>query len=95
MRLLVDVSCHGFGHVMQTSCVLAAVAARVPELEIVLRTDLAAADVARFWSGPLTQLAGPLDPALAMSAPDRIDAAATAASYRDFPARFAAAVADS
>lgn len=95
MRLLADVSCHGFGHMMQTSRVLAALAAREADLDIVLRTDLAGRDVARFWSGPVTHLPGPLDPALAMSAPDRIDAAATAASYRDFPARFAAAVADS
>lgn len=95
MRLLADVSCHGFGHMMQTSRVLAALAARAPDLQIVLRTDLAGQDVGRFWNGPATHLPGPLDPALAMSAPDRIDPAATAASYRDFPARFAAAVADS
>lgn len=95
MRLLADVSCHGFGHMMQTACVLAALAARDPELEVVLRTDLTGADVARFWDGPLTHLPGPLDPTLAMSAPDRIDAAATAASYRDFTARFEASVDES
>jgi hypothetical protein len=95
MRLFADVSCHGFGHMMQTSCVFAALAARDPGLDIVLRTDLAGPDVARFWAGPLRRLPGPLDPALAMAAPDRIDTAATAAGYRDFPARFEASVAES
>ena len=73
MRLFADVSCHGFGHMMQTSCVFAALAARDPALDIVLRTDLAGPDVARFWTGPLSRVPGPLDPALAMAAPDRID----------------------
>ncbi|MGX1308542.1 hypothetical protein AB7M35_003300 [Amorphus suaedae] len=95
MRLLADVSCHGFGHMMQTSRVLAALAARDADLDVVLRTDIAAHDLARFWDGPGARLPGPLDPALAMSAPDRIDFAATAAGYRDFPARFEASVADS
>lgn len=94
MRLLADVSCHGFGHIMQTSCVLDALVARAPELEIVLRTDLTAAEVANFRRGPLTHLPGPFDPALRMSAPDRVDAAATAAGYRDFAARFEASVAE-
>jgi len=95
MRLLADVSAHGFGHMMQTTCVLDALAARVPNLQVTLRTDVPERAVRRFWPAGATLVPGPFDPSLAMSAPDTVDVDATAALYRDFPARFEAAVRES
>lgn len=93
MRVLADVSSHGFGHIMQTSCVLAALGERTGALTVRLRTGLKPEAVRRFVEvdtfGP-----APLDPTLQMSAPDTIDVAGTALSYARFPEAFAAAVAE-
>ncbi|MEW5422389.1 hypothetical protein [Amorphus sp. 3PC139-8] len=94
MRLLADVSSHGFGHMMQTSCVLAALHDRTDRLAVRLRSALPAAVVARFAPLPVELGPPPFDPALTMSAPDTIDVAATAQNYRDFAEAFETAVAE-
>ncbi|MDQ0317550.1 hypothetical protein [Amorphus orientalis] len=94
MRILTDVSAHGFGHAMQTGCVMAALAARLPSLHVKLRTVLPTHRAREFMA--FDDLgAAPLDPAPVMSAPDIVDVAATAEQFRAFPERFARAVAES
>lgn len=92
MRLLADVSGHGFGHMMQTSCLLAALNARTDTLAVRVRSALPRDVVTRFAPVEVETGPPPLDPALTMSAPDLIDVAATARSYDAFAETFEAAV---
>ncbi|MBI2307978.1 MAG: hypothetical protein HYU78_11825 [Rhodocyclales bacterium] len=93
-HLFVDISAHGLGHLAQTAPVLTALAARLPELRLTIRSDLAAARLRQRIDHPFAHLAASSDVSFLMHDATRVDRDASAAAYRaahaDWPARVAA-----
>lgn len=93
-HLFVDISSHGFGHLAQTGPVLDALAARIPELRLTIRSGLAAEQLRLRIGHDFDYIAGASDVAFLMHDAVRLDRHASAAAYRathaDWPSRVAA-----
>lgn len=94
MHLFVDISSHGFGHLAITAPVLAALAERVPELRLTLRSALPEPLLRARIAHPFALIAESSDVGYRMIDATRIDLPASAAAYRaahaDWPGRVAA-----
>jgi hypothetical protein len=81
MRLFVDVTAHGWGHLSQTAPIIAALRARIPEFECVARSGLPRTLVEKRL-GPLVQFhTSESDFGLVMASPFVVDREATLARY--------------
>ncbi len=89
-HLVVDISGHGFGHAGQVAPVLRALAARLPDLRLTLRTAVPRAHLLSMLPMPFELMAPPPDVGLAMQGPVAVDREASSAAYaalhRDWPA---------
>jgi hypothetical protein len=92
MRLFVDISSHGFGHLAQTAPVLNALRQRLPQLELTIRCGLPRERIARRISGDFTHLAAASDFGLVMKSALEVDVPASLASYRELHADWEARV---
>lgn len=93
MRLLIDVTAHGWGHLAQTGPIIAALRTRLPDLQCITRSALPPEIVAERL-GPLEQhIESETDFGLAMQNPFEVDRKATLerfkAVHRDFDAQVA------
>lgn len=86
MRLYAAISHHGYGHLAQTAPVLNAVAARLPDLELIVRCALPAAVIAQRVALPFRHLDMPSDCNFVMRDSLRVDLPASLAAYRAFHA---------
>lgn len=83
MHLFVDISCHGFGHLAITAPVLDALAERVPELHLTLRTGLPEAKLRQRIRAPFVLMPGATDFGYVMHDALTVDRNASAATYRE------------
>lgn len=81
-HLVVDLSAHGFGHVAQTAPVVNALARRLPDLAITIRSAAPADLLASRFSCGFTHLAETLDFGMVMGSALEVKAADSAAAYR-------------
>ncbi|MCC7182732.1 MAG: hypothetical protein IT509_04080 [Rhodocyclaceae bacterium] len=84
MRLVVDVSAHGYGHFGQTAPVLNALVQRMPDLELVLRSGLPASLLAQRLEGRFGHVPCSLDIGMLMADALHVDVPASLAAYRVF-----------
>lgn len=91
-HLLVDISSHGFGHLAQTAPVLAALAGRLPDLRLSVRSGMPRPVLQRRLPVPFEHLPAASDFGFVMIDAMRIDRAASAALYRRQHRDWAAAV---
>lgn len=94
MRLLVDISAHGLGHLAQTAPVLNALARRAPKLQVTVRSTLSRAQLARRIDGEFAHLPEARDFGFVMRNAVDIDLAASATKYREFHADWGRRVAN-
>lgn len=94
MHLFVDISSHGFGHLAITAPVLNALAGKLADLRLTIRTALPARKLAQRIQAPYRLIEGRTDFGLAMLDATRVDLVASADAYRrahaDWPARVTA-----
>lgn len=94
MHLLADISAHGLGHLAQTAPVLNALAARIPQLRLTVRSAIPRERLARRVEVEFAHVPEARDFGFAMSNAVDIDLAASAQRYRKFhtgwPQRIAA-----
>jgi hypothetical protein len=94
MLLYVAISHHGYGHLAQTAPVLNALAHLEPGLELIIRSTLPEAVVARRVAAPFRYIEAATDCNFVMHDALRIDLPASLSAYRafhaDWPARVAA-----
>ncbi|MFA7282371.1 MAG: hypothetical protein WC100_19975 [Sterolibacterium sp.] len=83
MRLFVDISAHGFGHLAQTAPVLNALHAALPELHLTLRSGLAHERLMMRIQAPFEFISGTADFGFVMRNALDIDLVASAARYRE------------
>ena len=81
MRLLVAITPHGYGHAAQVAVVLEALAARCPELELHLHTDVPRSFLASRIRVPFALHPGSSDFGMRMHSALRIDLEASARAY--------------
>lgn len=84
MRLLVEVSGHGFGHAMQTCAVLQALAARGPHLDITLVSTVPESFFRHRLNLPFRLIARPGEVGMRMLDAVQVDVPASLAAYREF-----------
>lgn len=84
MTLAVDISAHGYGHLMQISPVVRKLAETLPADAIVVRCDLPQAIVTEALSSHSDLVPGPREVALQMSAPHLVDRETTLAACDAF-----------
>lgn len=84
VRLLVEISAHGFGHLAQTAPVLNALKQRLPGMELIFRTRLTATTLARRVQGRFDHIDQETDPSLVMNSAVHVDAEGSHARYRAF-----------
>lgn len=88
MRLVVDITAHGFGHAGQLAPILAALRAQDPALELIVRSALPHSELASILGVPFAPAPGPPDLGLFMRDPVTLDFEASRAWYaalaRDF-----------
>lgn len=89
MRLLVDISAHGLGHLAQTAPVLNALHQRAPTLQISVRSALSREQLTRRIDGDFAHLPEARDFGFVMRNAVDIDLAASATKYREFHADWA------
>ncbi|HEX5801547.1 MAG TPA: hypothetical protein VFY24_00875 [Azospira sp.] len=93
-HLFVDISAHGFGHLAQTGPVLGALAARLPGLQLTIRSGLPTGQLRLRIGHPFRHIEGSSDVSFLMHDATRVDRDASAAAYRaahaDWPAKVAA-----
>lgn len=93
-HLFVDISAHGFGHLAQTAPVLEALAHRLPDLRLTIRSALPTAQLRLRISPAFEHIPAASDVSFLMHDAVRLDREASAAAYRtchaDWPARVAA-----
>lgn len=83
MRLFVDISAHGFGHLAQTAPVLNALHAALPGLHLTLRSGLPHERLKMRIEAPFEFISGAADFGFVMHNALDIDLVASAASYRE------------
>lgn len=93
VRLLVDISSHGLGHLAQAAPVVNALHAARPELDICIRSALPAERLARRIGVPFRHRHGASDFGYVMRSAIDLDLPATAQRYREAHADWPAAVA--
>ena len=81
-HLFVDISSHGFGHLAQVAPILNALAQRLPDLRLTIRSGLPPEKMRARISAPCEYLVGRSDFGFVMLDAVRIDYAATADAYR-------------
>ncbi len=86
LRVIADISGHGFGHLAQTAAVLDALGA-MADVDVIVRTTHPQAVVSQFVSTPFRVAQPPPDATMVMTGPSRVDVPATLASYADLHAR--------
>lgn len=92
MRLLVDISAHGFGHLAQTSLILSAVRDQEEVVDLVVRSGLDETTL-REWLGPaIRHVPSDTDFGLVMRTPFSVDSAATLERYLAVHSRFRSAI---
>lgn len=94
MRLLLDVSPHGYGHLAQAAPVVNALRASLPELRLTVRSTLPAAVLAAHLAGEFRHIGRTGDIVPVMRDALGVDVAATARAYADLHADWAARVAE-
>lgn len=92
-HLFVDISAHGFGHLAQVGPVLDALAARLPDLRLTIRSGLSRERLAQRIGAGFTHIEASSDVAFPMHDAVRLDRAASAEAYRLAHADWNAAVA--
>lgn len=93
MRLFIDISSHGFGHLAIAAPVLNALAEAEPELQLTVRSGLPPAKLRQRIRPPFELLAAASDFGYVMIDATRIDRDASAAAYRQAHAGWAQRVA--
>lgn len=93
MRLFIDISSHGFGHLAITAPVINALAESVPGLQLTVRSLLPPAKLRQRIRPPFELLAAASDFGYVMVDATRIDRSASAAAYRQAHAGWAQRVA--
>ena len=93
-HLFVDISSHGFGHLAQAAPVLNELARRLPRLRLTVRSGLPPELLRASVHGDFTHIAQRSDFGFVMLDAVRINAAATAAAYREQHAHWAQRVAN-
>ena len=93
-HLVVDISGHGFGHAGQVIPVVRGLLDALPELKVTLRTAVPAEVLARHLGRTVPVVRPPAEVGLIMTGPMDVDAAASAAAYRELHADWPAVVAD-
>lgn len=93
-HLFVDVSSHGFGHLAQAAPVLNELMRLLPGLRLTVRSGLPEAKLRARVHGDFTHIAQSSDFGFVMLDAVRLDAAASAAAYREQHAHWAQRVAD-
>ena len=94
LHLFVDISSHGFGHLAQTGPVIEALAARLPSLQLTVRSGLSADQLRLRIRPDFNYIAGASDVAFLMHDAVRVDREASAEAYRAAHADWSAHVAD-
>lgn len=93
-HLFADISSHGFGHLGQTGPVIEALAGRLPDLHLTIRSGLPESQLRLRIGHPFDYIAGASDVAFLMHDAVRLDHEASAEAYQtmhaDWPARVAA-----
>ena len=92
LHLFVDISSHGFGHLAQTGPVIEALAARMPELRLTIRSGLPERQLRLRIGHDFDYIGGASDDAFLMHDAVHIDHAASAAAYRAAHADWSARV---
>jgi hypothetical protein len=93
-HLFVDISAHGFGHLAQAAPVLNELTRLLPRLRLTVRSGLPVEMLRTSMYGDFTHIAQHSDFGFVMLDAVRIDAAATAAAYREQHAHWAQRVTD-
>ena len=83
MTLVVDISSHGYGHLMQIASVVRALQHLRPRLRVVARCDLPRKVVTDALGAAVCQASAPPDIGLVMAAPHLVDREATRQAYRE------------
>jgi len=86
MRLLIDISAHGLGHLAQTAPVINALQALVPDLHLTVRSAIPRERLELRIGGHFTHVAEARDFGLVMHNAVDVDLAASATRYREFHA---------
>jgi len=80
-HIFVDISSHGFGHLAQVAPILNALATRVPDLRLTIRSGLPSEKMRARIAAPFEHIVGRSDFGFVMLDAVRIDHAATAEAY--------------
>ena len=91
-NIFVDISSHGFGHLAQSAPILNALADRLPDCRLMIRSGLPRDRIAARLKGPFVHQHAASDFGYVMFDPMRIDLKATADRYREVHADWAAMV---
>ncbi|MGC2396522.1 MAG: hypothetical protein WA579_11055, partial [Rhodomicrobium sp.] len=83
MALVVDISSHGYGHLMQIAPVVRALRHLRPHLRVVARCDLPREIVAEALGPAVDHAPGPPDIGMVMAAPHLVDRDATWRAYSE------------
>lgn len=86
MRLLVDITAHGWGHLSQTSPIMTALRDYYPGLELIVRSGLPSALVAQRLPGVVKHLQSETEFGLVMESPFLVAKAATLQRYQSIHA---------
>ena len=81
MHLVADISGHGLGHLAQAAPVLNALAERVADLRITVRSTLSDSALADMTAFPFERAAPPPDIGMEMNGPIEVDRRASAGAY--------------
>ncbi len=92
-HLLVDITAHGFGHVSQTAPVVNALARRIPDLRVTVRSAAPVELLQRRIQYPFRHIPVALDFGMKMASAVDVQVEASAAAYREYHAGWQAKVA--
>ncbi len=81
MHVVFDLSAHGYGHAGMSVALIAALARRLPDTRITVRSGVSGQWLRERIKVPFEVAPAPPDPVLAMLSPFEVDAAASAARY--------------
>jgi hypothetical protein len=88
MRLLVDITAHGWGHLSQTAPIIQSFQQLCPDLEVVVRSAIDTSVITRRLTGVIRHYASDTDFGLAMKSPYEVDRSATLRRYQALHERF-------
>jgi hypothetical protein len=87
MRLLVDITAHGWGHLSQSAPIMTALREHYPSIELVVRSGLPSALVAQRFPGIIKHHHSDAEFGLVMESPFHVDREATLGRYEAMHAR--------